>query len=276
VRTCPACAAEIDTLSRTAEWIGVTAARPPARGLRSRVLAAALAARPARPRPGEAYRVQVAELDRLLGGLTPEQWQRPSRPHPTVRALMVHLAGNDKLVAAAAGVEDRATPLDVRLRWRTQAEAVIEAVGDDGDLLDKPVRLAGRRDVRRPLREALIQRGFETWIHAEDVRAVLGLPPRRADGGQVAEIVGFALSLLPGAMKAAGHRRAVRLVLTGDGGRTDLVGPGAPAAEVTLPAERFCRLLAGRSTPAAAGAEIGGDPVAARGFLAVAATMGCD
>jgi uncharacterized protein (TIGR03083 family) len=315
VRTCSACAAEIDTLSRTAEWIGASAARPPAPGLRPRVLAAALAARPAaRPtaadptaadptaadptvidptaagtavrspradaadvrRLCDAYRYQVAELDRLLAGLAPEQWRRPSRPHPTVRALMLHLTENDQLVAEAAGVERApgSSAPDVRRHWRTQAEALIDAAGRTGPGV--MVRLAGRRPVQRPMREALIQRGYETWIHAEDVRAVLDLPSRQPVAGQIGDIAGLALSLLPAAMKVAGHRRGVRLVLTGDGARDQLVGDGQAVAEVTLPAERFCRLAAGRLDPAAAGAAIGGDRAAANGLLTVTATLGCD
>ncbi|MBM2615018.1 maleylpyruvate isomerase family mycothiol-dependent enzyme [Actinoplanes sp. LDG1-06] len=281
VSTCAACAAEIDSLSRTADWIGVTAARPPSPGLRSRVLAAALAARPAAAHPAAAhpavahptaaYRSQVAELDRLLADLPPVLWQQPSRPHPTVRTMIGHLTSNDGSVAAAAGVE-LAPVEDVRRRWRVQADAILVAVDRGGTgLLDRPVRLAGRREMRRPLREALIQRGFETWIHAEDVRAVMGLPPQRPDAAQAAGIVGFALPLLSAALP-----RAVSLVLTGDGGGTHLAGPGAPAAEVTLPAERFCRLLAGRLTADTAGAVVAGDPVAAHTFLTVAATMGCD
>ncbi len=54
------------------------------------------------------------------------------------------------------------------------------------------MRLAGRAAIQRPLREALVQRGFETWIHAEDVRAVLAAPPRPPSARQMADIVEFA------------------------------------------------------------------------------------
>ncbi|MCY1136781.1 hypothetical protein OWR29_02140 [Actinoplanes sp. Pm04-4] len=184
-------------------------------------------------RPGDAYRVQVAELDRLLGDLPAELWQRPSRPHTSVRAMIVHLSENDALVAGAADVGPRRSNPDVRVQWRSQADAILEAADrDDGALLDRRVRLAGRAEVHRPVRQALIQRGFETWIHAEDVRAVLGLPPRPPAGGQTAGIVGFALSLLPAALKAAGHNHTVRLALTGGG--THLVGPDEPVASSAL------------------------------------------
>jgi hypothetical protein len=84
----------------------------------------------------------------------------------------------------------------------------------------------------------------------------------------------------------AGHpRRALRLLLTGPGGSERQVplsaaSPVAPAgvvvAEVTMPAVRFCRLLAGRISVAQAGAQASGDPVAVADFLSVAVTMGCD
>jgi uncharacterized protein (TIGR03083 family) len=140
--------------------------------------------------------------------------------------------------------------------------------------------------VRRPLREALIQRAFETWIHNDDIRAAVNLPTRPPSGEHLARIVGFALALLPGAMDAAGRGHpdaAVRLQLTGPGGAEHTVplsaltpAPPAPAAEVRLPAERFGRLLAGRVPVTATVAEITGDRALATDMLAVAATLGCD
>jgi uncharacterized protein (TIGR03083 family) len=239
-------------------------------------------------RLGELYRVQVADLDRLLTGLSQPHWLLAAGPHRSVRDLMVHLRRNDERVAAETGVDESPVAAestsDVRLTWRRQADAIIDAVVRQGaPLLDREVPLAGRAAVRRPLREALIQRGFETWIHAEDVRAALDLPAQRPSARQVADIVDFALRLVPSAMEAAGRAhpaKAIRVVLTGEGGGTRLVdlssAAGTVVAEVSLPAERFCRLLAGRLAGSATGAEVVGDPTAANDFLTVAATMGCD
>ncbi|MEV0714459.1 maleylpyruvate isomerase family mycothiol-dependent enzyme [Asanoa sp. NPDC050611] len=284
-RTCPTCAAEVAELARVAEWIGTAGEHRPAAGLRSRVLAAARAARPPTTeasRLGEVYGAQVAELDGLLAVLTEPQWLLPSGPHRSVRDLVVHLRGNDERVAAVSGVDPATgSGADPRRGWRRQADAIIEAL--DSPVLDEPVQLAGHAGVRRPVREAMVQRGFETWIHAEDVRVVLGLPPRVPSARQLADIVDFAAGLLPGAMAAAGRAhpgKAVHLVLTGPGAGTRQIAlapasaPAAVAAGITLPAERFCRLLAGRLT--SAGAEIDGDRGVAVDFLTVAATMGCD
>jgi uncharacterized protein (TIGR03083 family) len=323
---CPACAGKIVELSRVAEWIGVATATMPAPELRSRVLSAALAVRPAgrpavdlvsvannaardagqAPRLGQAgddgdpaevhrlleqYRVQVDELDQLLSGLSQPQWLLPTGPHRSVHDMMVHLCGNDGRVAAAAGEDllapgDLSSTSDVRLGWRGQAHAIMEVAARQGpQLLRQEVRLAGRTAVRRPMREALVQRGFETWIHAEDIRATLRLPPRKPSAQQVSDIVSFALRLVPAAMDAAGRahpHQAVRLVLTGVGGGTRLVGlaaspaPGSVVAELSLPAERFCRMIAGRLAASSANVEINGDSGAAADFLTVVATMGCD
>ena len=160
--------------------------------------------------------------------------------------------------------------------------------GQGARLLRREVRLAGRTGIRRPVREALIQRGFETWIHAEDIRTALRLPPQTPSARQVSDIVDFALRLLPAAMDAAGRAhpdKAIRLVLTGAGGGPRLVdlsavgpAPGTVVAELSLPAERFCRVLAGRLVAPSTNAEIEieGDSSAANDFLTVAATMGCD
>ena len=67
------------------------------------------------------------------------------------------------------------------------------------------------------------------------------------------------------------------------GGGTRLVdlsaaspAPGTVVAELSLPAERFCRVLAGRLVASSTNAEVDGDSSAANDFLTVAATMGCD
>jgi uncharacterized protein (TIGR03083 family) len=323
---CPTCAAEIAKLSRAADWIGVASAKAPAPDLRSRVLSAAIAARAVGqstlgPDSGadhatlntgqalrsgqvgdaadgevhrllEPYREQVDDLNQLLSELSQPQWLRPTGPHRTVRDLVLHLCGNDGLVAVAAGVEppildDLRSTTDVRLGWRGQVDAIIDAVAGRGpQLLWRQVDLAGRTATRGQMREALIQRGYETWIHAEDIRATLRLPPQTPSAQQVSDIVNFALRLLPAAMDAAGRAhpaKAIRLVLTGAGGSTRLVNlsatsptPATVVAEVCLPAERLCRLLAGRPDASSTTVDIEGDSSVATDFLTVAATMGCD
>jgi uncharacterized protein (TIGR03083 family) len=290
---CPPCADEIDLLSGAARWLSVSTVRRPAPALRERVLATALAARPARElqvgRSLDPYLAEVAKFGQLLARLSEPQWRLPTGPYASVRAMVDHLAANDGMVAGDLGAGGVPAGADVRRRWREQAGVLVREVSRAGPaLLERNVRLAGKKPARGPLRDALTQRAFETWIHADDVRAAIDLPAEPPPPEQVARIVEFALRLLPGAMDAAGSghpHRALRLVLTGPGGIRRQVplsaaSPVAPAgevvAEVTMPAVRFCRLLAGRVPVAEAGAEAGGDPVAVAHFLSVAVTMGCD
>jgi uncharacterized protein (TIGR03083 family) len=297
---CTRCAAGADRLRAAAERVGEAAWRRPPPELRSRVLAAARAARP--PCAAEIeellapYVAQVAEFDRLLGGLDAPLWLRPVGPHATVRALVTHLRANDTMVAAATGAaggivrRDRPeeSTVDVHRRWRSQAERLVRTVAAaEPPALELPAPLAGAAPVRRPLREALTQRAFETWIHADDVRTLLALPPQAPPPRQLRAIADLALRLLPGAMDAAGRGRphqVIRLTLTGPGGGERLVALSAATpttgstvvAEVTVAAELFCRLVAGRAGVLPAGVSVGGDTGAAAAFLGVAATMGCD
>jgi hypothetical protein len=152
-------------------------------------------------------------------------------------------------------------------------------------MLDRPVRLAGGSGMRRPLVEALTQRAFETWIHADDIRGTLALPAQSPPPDHVCRIVGFGVGLIPRAMDAAGRGhpgRSIQLELTGGGGGTYVVplsaayDGAAPSAQVALPAVLFCRLMAGRSGPAEPAITVTGDQRIAADFIAVAATLGCD
>jgi uncharacterized protein (TIGR03083 family) len=294
---CRTCAIEIDWLAAAAQRVGTTNASPPPRALRSQVLAAALAARPAtEPATGAAldpYAMQVAAFGDLLARLADDQWYLPSGKHRTVHDLVAHLVDSDGLVAAELGVGPapvagrRTRPAErITRRWRSQSDGLLRTIGTaGGTVLDRPVRLAGDGGPRRPLVEALTQRAFETWIHADDIRATLALPQQEPPPEHVARIVGFGVNLLPHAMDAAGRGhpgRAVRLTLSGGGGGAYVVplsatyDGAAPTAEVALAAVRFCRLMAGRSAPAGSGIRVSGDERVAADFIAVAATLGCD
>lgn len=285
---CPSCAAEINRLIVVGQRLGPTHAVAPPSALRGRVLTAALAARAATA-TGDLltpYATQVAAFGELLSGLSDDDWFLPSGPYRTVHDLVAHLVDSDGLVAADLGVGAGAASAGVGRQWRRQSDGLLRTIGDaGGTVLERPVRLAGTGGMRRPLVEALTQRAFETWIHAEDIRGTLTLPAQTPPPGHIARIVGFGLRLVPGAMDAAGRAHpghAVRLLLSGDGGGAHVVplsstyDGAAPTADVALPAERFCRLMAGRADPAGPEIRVTGDSRAARDFLAVAATLGCD
>jgi uncharacterized protein (TIGR03083 family) len=352
VGSCGACSALVSIAARSAAWLSAAHFENPPITLRSRVLTAARSVRaPSISSALDAYAAQVAVFGELLDGLSASDWRAPVVGGRTVAELVSHLAANDARVAADLGfappAERVSSPVArlssdpvarlssspvarfssdpvARLEWRDRSDRLLRTVGSRADLLGHPVRLAGRLPVRRPLREALTQRAFETWIHDADVREAVALAPVAPPPLHLARIVAFGLALLPGAMDAAGRGRpgtAVSVRLTGPGGGSFVVplsaaaggsrpagsagdpasggppsgpvgdfasagsvgdfgsggsAPGAPVAEIRLPAERFGRLLAGRIPVPASAAEISGDRAAALDLLAVAATLGCE
>ncbi|MEJ3748233.1 maleylpyruvate isomerase family mycothiol-dependent enzyme [Actinomycetes bacterium KLBMP 9797] len=289
VAHCPTCAAELDRFRRTSGWLSPGPAPPLPAGLRAGVFAAARAARPPdRTVLVELYSVQLAAFAELLAELSPAQWAAPVGGYATVRHLVAHLADNDALVTSGLGLDPAPVTTDVAHRWRRQATDLVHAVGRaDPAVLDREVLLAGGA-VRHPLRGALTQRAFETWIHADDIRTSLQLAERDPTPAQLRHVIAFASRLLPGALDTARRGRpgqSIRLALTGPGGEERSValsaavpptGDTAALATVSTSAVAFCRLLAGRRTPDTAGVTIDGDARAARDFLAVVVTMGCD
>ena len=136
-----------------------------------------------------------------------------------------------------------------------------------------------------PLRVAVVQRLFETWIHPGDVRAALGRPAVPPGVEHTALIVAFGVGLLPDAVRLLGGdrpARSVRLVLTGPaGGNWTLpLGSGDPTytpdATVTMDTVEFCCLLGNRRDRGSLPHTVEGDPDLAATLLRAAATLGCD
>jgi hypothetical protein len=146
--------------------------------------------------------------------------------------------------------------------------------------LDRVVPLAGKGEGQTgSLRDALVQRAFETWIHLEDVKGVaVAASPER-----VRRIVALAVGLLPQALAAQGFTwpGTFRLQLTGAGaGEWSFpLGGGAETeggALVTMDAVEFTHLVANRRTAGTVTAAIDGDDRVALHVLRVASTLGCD
>jgi uncharacterized protein (TIGR03083 family) len=286
---CASCAAEATRLRGVVDWLGTAQPiRPPAR-LREAVLGAARASR-RRTQLGSlqafAYATQVEALDALLTGLSPIEWRVPVPRHGDVRGVITHLAANDEMVATDLGLPlpDDGGDRHVRQVWRDRASMVLEQVPvGAADPLSRPVRLAGKYHAVRPLRDGLVQRAFETWIHADDVRAVMDLPPRPPPADHVRLIVELGVRLLPTALAAAAPGAdtwAVRLVLHGPGGGAwDLPpehGPGRPYdVTITTDAVEFCRMLGNRRPPDECAGTVEGDPARVRTVLRAVASLGC-
>jgi uncharacterized protein (TIGR03083 family) len=177
---------------------------------------------------------------------------------------------------------------DVRSTWRGQAGLLLDQLAVVGDepvaALDQPVRLAARRgEPVRPLRDALVQRAFETWTHRDDLAAVVGRAQPAPPPADVRRIVDLSVRVLPDALRTAGLVRpggGVRLVLDGPGEGEWVVPLGHPGpvarveATVRADAVGYTRLVAGRRSLAALGADVSG--AVAGPFLEVASTLGCD
>jgi uncharacterized protein (TIGR03083 family) len=287
---CAHCATEAARLREVVHWLGAVEPVQPRDELRERVLSRARAARrstAATPVEVLAYAAQVESLDALLAGLGPPDWGTAVVGDRDVRGLVRHLTSNDALVTADLGVGERASgEHHIRRRWRERATALLaEVTPRPADRFDEPVRLAGRRPAVGPLRDGLIQRAFETWIHADDIRTALALPSHPPPPEHLRLIADLGARLLPTALAALGTRRPgrwARLVLADPGGGNwDVpLGPGPVGAEpdtvLTLDAVEFCRLLAGRRAPVGLCRGVEGDPGLARLILEAATTLGCE
>ena len=146
------------------------------------------------------------------------------------------------------------------------------------------VRLAVH-GIRLPLGDLLVVRAFELWVHDNDIRRAVGLPPSVPDPPVLRLMSDLAARMLPYAAARMGlHPVDVHLVLTGPGGGTwDVaIGQGAggntgqEGVAIVADAVGFCRLAANRVTPAELGPHITGDEGRAVGVLAAASTLALD
>jgi uncharacterized protein (TIGR03083 family) len=310
---CPACTAEADRLGRAVTGLATTVAVAPPARLRGAVMAAAVARRPAAgEETSTAYAAWVERFDTLLESLTPAQWRERVVHDWTVQDLVAHLTATGELLVDQLGSAEDETPEDpadldgtlparrtaaaigehrgqppgrTRAAWRAQADRLLRDAGEPGTL-DRQVLLADPRLPRQPLRTALVQRLFETWIHTDDIQRVLGGRPAPPDERHVALIVAFGVRLLPAALRLAGadrSGRSARLVLTGPAGGDWTISPSVqraparpPDATVTMEAVEFCYLLGNRRDPGSVPHRVEGDPAAAATLLRAATMLGCD
>lgn len=180
--------------------------------LRTRVLETCLERRPPRipvPAWATAYDTETARLDALLQDFGDNEWHAPVRlrwyegdeassRRTTVAGVIAHLMSVDGLVAVALGLEDplgdvrpeRATPSDrteaywraarfpptraVRGPWREQSHRLIRTVSFTGSDTGRMTVPYG--DFALPLHDAMLDRAFECWVHAEDIAEAVDYP----------------------------------------------------------------------------------------------------
>ncbi|MFF2654010.1 maleylpyruvate isomerase N-terminal domain-containing protein [Streptomyces sp. NPDC058045] len=280
------------------------------------------------------YDAETARLDALLKDIGDAEWHTPVRlgwyeddgsrsRRTTVAGVIAHLLAVDGLVALVLGLEDPLgadTPLgltrlerteaawraggspptrEVRGPWREQSHHLVRtaavAAGDGaGSGARGGLPVPGERGPL-PLRDVLVERAFECWIHADDIAQAVDYPyeppaPRHLHG-----MIDLAARLLPGmlaerrrsglaapAREAAGAGRSLRLEIEGAGGGEWLVSLDGPrpdgtaeqqVAHVALDAVEFCRLAAGRVPPCEAAAGGTGDRAAIKDLLTATAAL---
>jgi len=277
-------------------------------GLRERVLAASLVARSA-GQPVPAVR-QISGADSfgraadafydLLCALDEEDWPKPVLRDLDVQGLVGHLIGveddvqrglaGDPAVADAGHVEstqDAAvcqagrSPARTRDDWRRAADRTLDLVAQGAD--SGCAAVVAVHGMRLPPPELLVVRAFELWVHDNDVRQAVGLPPSVPDAPVLRLMIDLAARMLPYAAARTGLAGPVdmHLVLTGPGGGTwdVVVGPATrdpePVAIVT-DAVGFCRLAANRATAADLDVHVTGDAGLAADVLAVASALALD
>ncbi|MFI5807230.1 maleylpyruvate isomerase N-terminal domain-containing protein [Streptomyces sp. NPDC051561] len=301
--------------------------------LRTRVLDTCLGRRPARiPMPAWAqpYDTETARLDALLSDIDPGEWHAPVQlrwfegEHPvrrkaTVAAVIGHLLTVDALVATALGLDDpvavsaeAAGPTGrteaywqgshqpptraVRAPWREQTHTLLRTASfAGGGAAELEVSYGA---FALPLKDALLERAFECWVHADDIAQAVDYPYEPPTGAHLHQLIDLAARLLPGTLAA--RRRAglappaQGLVTAGSPGRTlhlEVEGPGggnwwialdSPAAvgspdhkvaHIAMDGVEFCQLAAGHVSPQEAAAGQLGDKGAVRDVLFAAASL---
>ncbi|GGX22961.1 hypothetical protein GCM10010383_61460 [Streptomyces lomondensis] len=265
---CGACA---DEARRLREAVGLLQ-RPESLdldpGLRTRVLETCLERRPPRiPVPDWAapYDAEAARLDALLQDFGDAEWHAPVRlrwfrgdeptsRRTTVAGVIAHLLSVDGLVAVALGLDDplgdvtprRPTPAArteaywhashfpptraVRAPWREQSHHLVRTVSFTGSGVGRmPVSYG---DFELPLHDAMLDRAFECWVHAEDIADAVDYPYDPPSPRHLHRMIDLAARMLPTAL--ADRRRAG---LAAPAHHRHLVAAGEPGRSLRLEIE---------------------------------------
>ncbi|MFD5265383.1 maleylpyruvate isomerase N-terminal domain-containing protein [Streptomyces sp. NPDC058335] len=284
------------------------------------------------------YDAETARLDALLQDFGDAEWHAPVRlrwfrgadatsRRTTVAGVIAHLLAVDGLVAIALGLDDPLGPVtggtagkpvgspaerteafweashfpptrSVRGPWRDQTHAVVRTAAFTGS--GPGTMPVSYGDFELPLRDALVDRAFECWVHAVDIAEAVDYPYEPPAPRHLRGMIDLAARMLPGALAerrragltspgetrhlvTAGHPgRSLRLEIEGLGGGEWLIPLDSPAAmgsadhevaHVALDDVEFCRLAAGHVSPEEAAAGQVGDRTAISDVLSAAASL---
>lgn len=260
--------------------------------------------------------------------------EKPVSRGTTVAGVIGHLFTVDGLVAAALGLDDPLTgPEEARPeegrpagprtppvapterterfwragarqpatgttheRWREQSHSLVRTVSFAGRAAAELSVSYG--DFALPLRDALLERAFECWVHGADIAEAVAYPYDPPSAAHLHGMVDLAARLLPATLAArrrgglaaparhlvtaGAEGRSLHLEVEGAGGGDwyiPLDSPGAigspdhAVAQVALDGIEFCQLVAGHVAPEEAAAGQDGDREAIRDVLFAAAAM---
>jgi uncharacterized protein (TIGR03083 family) len=306
---CADCRFALAELRQSVDLLGAATVSVPPPDLRARVLDAAVRRRPARPTslaPTQLHLVEASRLVSLLAELSGPQWQvpiGPALPGWNVQDLAAHLAASEAVLAAELDaepftpeVEDQPTaraapaierhrtlsPLDTLAELETAYARVGQAVADLGPDAERTTVSWFGLDFT--LGQALTQRAFEIWTHADDIRSALGMDLLAPPGPSLRAMSATAVEALPIMLASAGtdaEGRRARITLEGPGGDVYLIELGLapdvsrsqggaerePDVALELDVVTFCRALADRLAPERVPYRATGDAALARAIV---------
>ena len=264
-----------------------------------RVRAAALAARPAgRPLPVEPltvapiehaigmFRRQVDALDAALDDIPASAWDTMTDSAWTVHQLMAHLVTVEEYLGSVLGLwtydvpegteadhramteqavaaQSAGAPGTTIAEWRSRVRRLLDGIGD-GSMLPAQVNFHG---LAMSPRNVFVTRAFEVWTHHDDIRRALGQPLTEPPAADIRLMSSLVVRSTPLGLALAGRDRrdrTVRVVLTGAGGGTWVIGYGTnppvePDTMFLADAVEFCRMAAQRLTIDALALDVEGD-----------------
>jgi len=270
------------------------------------VLALALRSRPALPRVAEhaaPYAAAVAGLRALLREVDDGHgpWGTPVVHDWDVRDTVGHLIAADEQLAVRLGLETHTPPPRItgdtpwEEAWNTRTADVIayERTRDPQETVDAwaeraaallatpeardPERAAHATTlmgVRLPVADHFVVRGFEAWIHTDDIGRALGLAVPPPPDAHLWRLVRLAVRIL--GMALGPTAPPVLFAVTAGESSTEWVlgsEDEAVRGELVLDAVDFCLLVGGRYTPDEVPRGMAGDEDVVRDVLERAAAL---
>ncbi|WDF37148.1 maleylpyruvate isomerase family mycothiol-dependent enzyme [Streptomyces sp. T12] len=296
---CETCAAQAARLRETVRLLEGPAPKVPA-GSADGALSLALRTRPAAARVAAhaaPYAAAVAGLRALLPALE-GRWATPVVHDWDVHATVAHLLAADEHLAGRLGVGSRVpgSRIDEGTGWedawerrtaeviahehgRTPGETVADWAAQAGELLATPeardAELAARAvtlmGLRLPVADHFLVRGFETWIHTDDIGRALGIAVPPPPQEHLHQLIRLAVRVLGLALGTT----APPVLFSVTGGEEWVLGSEDEpvAAELALDPVDFCLLVGGRYAPEAVPRGATGDAAAVRNVLETAASL---